>query len=63
MSKVVSNFKIGNFLIIILDKINKDFDKVEIDGILYETTIPYDIPNAIAIKSNNDFIGKTVNFI
>ena len=63
MSKVVSNFKIGNFLIVVLDKIENDFDKVEIDGILYEATIPYDIPNAIAIKADSDFIGKTINFI
>lgn len=63
MSKVVSNFKIGDFLIIILDKIKKDFDKVEIDGMIYETTIPYDVPNAIAIKSDNDFVGKTVKFL
>ena len=59
----MSNFKIGNFLIVVLDNINKDFNKIEIDGIVYDTTIPYDIPNAIAIKSDNDFIGKTVNFI
>ena len=63
MSKVVNNFKIGNFLIIILDQIENNFNKVEINGILYEITIPYDIPNAIAVKTDGDFIGKTVNFI
>ena len=63
MSKVVNSFKMGEFSVIVLDKMEKDFNKVEIDGTLYEITIPYDIPNAIAIKSDKDFIGKTVTFI
>lgn len=63
MSKVVANFKMGEFSVLVLDKMEKDFNKVEIDGTLYEVTIPYDIPNAIAIKSDNDFIGKRITFI
>ena len=62
MAKVIDNFKVGKYLIIVLDNIEKDFRKIEIDGILYDATIPYDIPDAIAIESDNDFIGKMVSF-
>ena len=62
MAKVIDSFKVGKHLIIVLDSIQKDFKKIEIDGILYDATMPYDIPNAISIDSDNDFIGKTVRF-
>ena len=62
MAKVIDNFKVGKHLIIVLDSIEKDFTKIEIEGTLYDTTIAYDIPNANSIESNNDFIGKTVKF-
>jgi predicted nucleotidyltransferase len=62
LAKVIDNFKVGKHLIIVLDSIKKDFTKIEIEGTLYDATIAYDIPNAISIESNNDFIGKTVKF-
>lgn len=62
MAKVIDSFKVGKHLIIVLDSIQKDFKRIEIEGILYDVTIPYDIPNAISIDSDNDFIGKTVKF-
>ncbi|MBQ8174444.1 MAG: hypothetical protein IJ009_03485 [Clostridia bacterium] len=62
MAKVIDNFKVGKHLIIVLDNIEKDFNKIEIEGTLYDVTIAYDIPNAISIESVNDFIGKTVKF-
>lgn len=63
MPKVINNFKMGKYLIMVLDNIDKDFKQVEVDGKRYDVTIPYDIPSAIAIKTDNDFIGKSVNFI
>lgn len=62
MAKVIDNFKVGKHLIVVLDGIQKDFKKIEIDGIQYDVTIVYDIPNAISIEGDNDFIGKTVKF-
>lgn len=62
MAKVIDNFKVGKYLVIVLDNVEKDFQKIEIDGIRYDATIAYDIPNAISIESENDFIGKTVKF-
>lgn len=62
MAKVIDNFKVGKHLIVVLDSIQKDFKKIEIDGIQYDVTIVYDIHNAISIESDNDFIGKTVKF-
>mgnify|MGYP003442921356 CR=1 FL=1 len=62
MAKVIDNFKVGKYLVIVLDNIEKDFNKIEIEGTLYDATIAYDIPNAISIEGENDFIGKTVKF-
>ena len=62
MAKVIDNFKVGKHLIIVLDSIEKDFTKIEIEGIQYDVATAYDIPNAISIESDNDFIGKTVKF-
>ena len=62
MAKVIDNFKVGKYLVIVLDNIEKGFNKIEIEGTLYDATIAYDIPNAISIESENDFIGKTVKF-
>ena len=62
MAKVIDNFKVGKHLIIVLDSIEKDFTKIEVEGTLYDAIIAYDIPNAISIESENDFIGKKVKF-
>ena len=62
MAKVIDNFKVGKYLVIVLDNVEKDFKKIEIDGIRYDAIIAYDIPNAISIESENDFIGKSVKF-
>ena len=62
MAKVIDNFKVGKYLVIVLDNVEKDFQKIEIDGIRYDATIAYDIPNAISIESENNFIGKSVKF-
>ncbi len=62
MAKVLDSFKVGKQFVLVLDSIQKDFTRIEIDGILYDVTIAYDIPNAISIDSDNDFIGKTVKF-
>ena len=63
MPKIVSDFRFGDFLIIVLDKVKSDFNKVEIDGIIYDVIIPYDIPNAIAIKTEDNIMGKSIKFI
>ena len=62
MAKVIDNFKVGKYLVIVLDNVEKDFQKIEIDGIRYDATIAYDIPNAISIESENNYIGKSVKF-
>ena len=61
--KVVDSFKAGNYQVLIVEHIEKDFHKIEIDGVIYDVTIVYDIPNAIAIESDCDFIGKNVSFL
>ena len=61
--KIVDAFKAGNYQILIVEHIEKDFRKIEIDGAIYDVAIVYDIPNAIAIESDCDFIGKNVSFL
>ena len=63
MSKVIYSFSVGNQTVIVLDKIEKDFKKVEIDGEIYNVLPAYDIENAIVINSKKDFSDKTVNLI
>ena len=48
---------------LIVERIEKDFHQIEIDGVIYDVAIVYDIPNAIAIESDRDFIGKKVSFL
>ena len=63
MPKIVDSFKVGDFLIIILDTIEKDFRKIKINGVLYDVTIPYDIPNGIAIEADGFLVGQTVELV
>ena len=63
MAKVVDCFHIGKYAIIIADKTPARYSKVKINGIAYPITIPYDIPNAIAIESAENFSGRNIEFI
>lgn len=65
MSKVVSEWKIGKYTALELDQRPpiKPYHKYRIDGKEYDIVPIYDIPNHIAVESESDFLGKTVEFI
>lgn len=65
MIKVNKQLDSGNFTVLILNCAppNKWNNTVRIDGIIYETEIVYDLPNAIGIKGKGDFLNKNVDFI
>ena len=64
MIKVVDCFSVGKYSILVLgDMPPLDYKKsVRIENVEYETEIVYDFPNAIGIKANGNFKGKTVEF-
>ena len=46
-----------------MDKVPRVYSKAIIGGKEYNITIPYDIPNAIAIESVEDFQGRHVYLV
>ena len=61
--KIVDIFKVGKYQVLIFERIEKDFHQIEIDGVIYDFVIVHDIPNAIAIESDSNFIGKKISFL
>ena len=64
MRKVISEFSLGKYKVLALDGElpTKGHRNYVIDGKLFSIVPLYDIPNSIAIESNDSFIGKTVEF-
>lgn len=60
MATVVDCFHIGKYAIVVIDKTPDVYSKAIIDGKEYQITIPYDIPNAIAIESKENLKGRHV---
>ena len=63
MQTVSKCFHIGEYAVLIFKSIPKNFQKIKIDEIVYDVIIPYDIPNAVALKSKEDFTQKIVHFM
>lgn len=65
LNKVVSEFNIGKYKVLTLDEKRFEgvYDKYLIDGTEYKPVSVYDAPKCIAIESNDNFVGKTVEFI
>ena len=61
--KIVDVFKVGKYQVLIVERIEKDFHQIEIDGVIYNVVMVHDIPNAIAIESDSNFIGKKISFL
>ena len=64
MRKVISEMNIGNYKVLALDGELplKRYRKYVIDGTAYDIVPVYDLPNCIAIESDDHFAGKTVEF-
>lgn len=64
MSKVVSEFRVKNYIVLKLDKQPlTSYYKYRIDGKEYDPVPIYDMPGCIAIESEKSFIDKQVEFI
>lgn len=65
MNKVTSEFSVGKYKVLVLDKKKPDstYNKYSIEGIEYDIVPIFDSPNSIAIESNDSFIGKVVKYI
>lgn len=63
--KVISEFSLGQYKILALDGElpTQRYSKYVIDGKPFNIVPLYDLPNSIAIESNDCFIGKTVEFM
>ena len=65
MYRVISQDFIGNHALLEVNKElpKKKYHKYLIDGKEYDCVPVYDLPNHIAINSDEGFIGKKVEFI
>ncbi len=64
MGRVIENFRIGKYAVLKLDEIPKtEYDKFRIEGKEFEPVPVYDMPQCIAIESNEQFLNKIVEFI
>ncbi len=65
MCKVISQWKIGNYLALELDQNlpKTGYTKYSISGKKYDPVPVYDLPKHIAIEDTGDFEGKTVEFV
>lgn len=65
MNKILKQLPCDKYAVLILDSApptSWNSNIVVIDGVSYETEIVYDLPNAIAVKSNETFVGKTLEY-
>lgn len=63
MFEVIGNFVLGEYTILLFDAIPRDFTKIKVNNVTYDVTIPYDIENAVAVKSTADFNNCMVEFV
>lgn len=64
MSKVIDEFRVKQYAVLRLDEMpQKTYRKYRIANIEFEPVPLYDMPQCIAIQSEADFTGKTVEFI
>ena len=64
MCKVIDEFHIHKYAVMILDKMPEhSYYYFIIDGKKYKPLPVYDAKNTIAVESDKSFIGKTVEFI
>ncbi len=64
MSKVIKELHIAKYTVLVLDKMpDVAYHVFGIDGKTYEPIPIYDAENCIAIESDGNFIGKTVEFL
>lgn len=64
MSKIISEFKIGQYLILKVSNIPfKPYNGVKIDNEIFDLVPSYDMENCVAIESNGSFVNKNIEFV
>jgi len=63
MASIVDCFHIGKYAIVKMDKVPNVYSRAIIDGKEYRIIIPYDIPNAIAVESAENFKGCHIDLV
>lgn len=64
MSKIISEFKIGKYLILKVSDIPfKPYNKVKIENEIFSIVPSYDTKNCVAIESNGSFVNKNIEFV
>lgn len=65
MIKITEQLNAGKYTVLCLDAPVplQRFDKVGIDGNLYEAEIVYDLPRSIGIMATGNFVGKKIEFL
>lgn len=64
MSKIIDEFRVGKYVVLKLDTMPQaKHRKYKIDSVEFEPVPIYDTHQCIAIESDENFIGKTVEFI
>jgi len=69
MDLIVDKWDVDKYSLLTLDEYSPDkthtnYEKLEIDGIVYQPEIVYDMPNTVAIlRIKDNLIGKKVNYI
>lgn len=64
MSKVIDEFRINQYAVLKLDIMpEKEYKKFRISGQELEPVPIYDMPQCIAVQSEESFIGQIVEFI
>lgn len=61
--KIISQLPAGEYTVIEVSEKTYFGKYAIIEGVKYCTEIVYDLPNHIAIKTQGDFVGKTVTFL
>lgn len=64
MSKVVNEFHVNNYVVLILDNMpDRDYHHFVIRGKKFAPVPVYDGKNCVAVESNESFIGETIEFL
>ncbi len=64
MSRVVDEFRIGQYAVLKLDEMPKvNYRKYRIGTEEFEPVPLYDLPQCIAVTSDKSYLGKIVEFI
>lgn len=64
MNRVIDEFQIGKYTILKFKELpQSSFNRLRIDGKIYDIVPSYDMVNCLAVESSESFLNKKVDFI